>query len=267
MMRTRTINPAGTERSLAATRLLLCVSLVVGCLPVLQALDPPPRLDEAELSHDEYSGRPVTDMMMAELMIRKRHFNAPRAGEIAPAFTLADQRTGELVSLKSLHAKKPVVLFFGSYGCDVMKGGVGELFKVRERFSDQLDFCMIYIREAHSLDWVNTTKGEFADPKSDSERMQMAQRCRADIRIPFRILVDSVDDKTATRWGAWPLRLFVIGTDGKVIYAGRSGPWGFHPSESFLGGKGEIRGADVYYNKESLEAFLMRVFPESGKAE
>lgn len=42
-------------------------------------------------------------------------------------------------------------------------------------------------------------------------------------------LVDRVDDEVGRTWAGWPDRLFVVGKDGKVAYAGARGPFGFDP--------------------------------------
>jgi type I thyroxine 5'-deiodinase len=71
--------------------------------------------------------------------------------------------------------------------------------------------------------------GLVEDPITDLERLEVAGRCRDDLELPMPILVDRVDDKVSRTYGAWPDRLFVIGKDGKVAYAGAQGPRGFDP--------------------------------------
>ena len=36
-----------------------------------------------------------------------------------------------------------------------------------------------------------------------------------------------MDNATNHAYGAWPDRMYVIGTDGKITYGGEPGPWGF----------------------------------------
>lgn len=45
------------------------------------------------------------------------------------------------------------------------------------------------------------------------------------------MLVDGVDNKTATDYAAWPDRLYIVGADGKIAYKGGLGPGGFKVSE------------------------------------
>jgi hypothetical protein len=40
-----------------------------------------------------------------------------------------------------------------------------------------------------------------------------------------------MDDSVSRAYGAWPDRLYVLGADGRVIYRGGPGPFGFLPDE------------------------------------
>ena len=44
-------------------------------------------------------------------------------------------------------------------------------------------------------------------------------------------IVDEMDDGTMKAYAAWPDRLYLVDTDGKVVFAGGKGPWGFKPSK------------------------------------
>ena len=82
-------------------------------------------------------------------------------------------------------------------------------------------------------------------------------QCQAALEIPFPILIDTMDDRTATRWAAWPIRLFVVNTTGTVIYAGKPGPWGFDPGGGFKAeGHDKLRPHPERFSQESLEDFL-----------
>lgn len=40
-----------------------------------------------------------------------------------------------------------------------------------------------------------------------------------------------MDDYVNEAYAAWPTRLYLVGIDGLVKYAGGLGPWDFHPSK------------------------------------
>tara|TARA_R110002072_G_C7876900_1_gene527687 strand:- start:244 stop:570 length:327 start_codon:yes stop_codon:yes gene_type:complete len=63
------------------------------------------------------------------------------------------------------------------------------------------------------------------------ERLGVASTCRADLGLKLPVLVDNMKNSTERAYSAWPDRLFLIGTDRKVVYRGGQGPRGFKPSE------------------------------------
>lgn len=94
---------------------------------------------------------------------------------------------------------------------------------------------MIYIREAHPSDgWVapaNTRAGiEVKDPKTHSERTDVAKRACSTLKIKIPCLVDDVDDAVNRAYAAWPDRLYIVDTAGKIALAGAQGPRGFAPA-------------------------------------
>ncbi len=86
------------------------------------------------------------------------------------------------------------------------------------------------MREAHPIDGVMPSSfGFIEDPMNDAERLHIAGTCVEDLDLPMPALVDRVDDKVSRAYGGWPDRLYLVGKDGKVAYAGARGPQGFDP--------------------------------------
>lgn len=91
---------------------------------------------------------------------------------------------------------------------------------------------MVYIKEAHALDSVAPSDfGGIEDPVTEEERHEVCVRCVDDLGITIPAIVDDLDDSTNRAYGAWPDRLYLVGTDGKIAYAGGPGPRGFKPDE------------------------------------
>ena len=93
---------------------------------------------------------------------------------------------------------------------------------------------MVYIREAHAVDSRSPMMhGPLVeDPVNNKERHTVAQRCSTALELAeIPTLVDKVDDKVGLAYAAWPDRLYLVGVDGKIAYAGGRGPFGFHPKE------------------------------------
>lgn len=185
-----------------------------------------------------------------------RQVNAPLVGETAPPFQLITADGKRTVKLSDLHEKTPVVLIFTSWGCDIFRQSLDGLESLHEQYCDRIDFRMIYIREAHPYDGFGAHLGRTFDAKTTADRMTTALDCHKQLRLPFPILIDPIDDPATTRWGAWPVRIYVIGTNGKVEFAGPQGPWGYRPYRGFVHGNGTLSGRDLRYSQASLEEFL-----------
>lgn len=89
---------------------------------------------------------------------------------------------------------------------------------------------MVYIREAHAIDsdWPMAF-GNIEDPLDLGERASVAKQCVEGLDLPMPAIVDNVDDAVSLAYGAWPDRLYLVGKDGKIAYAGGQGPFLFDP--------------------------------------
>lgn len=104
------------------------------------------------------------------------------------------------------------------------------------RFGDQVAFFVIYIREAHPTDeWLVESNERdnvlYAQPTTLKERTGVASACalRLDLTIP--LLIDDPDNSTDKKYYALPDRLYLIGRDGRIVYRGKPGPFGFIATE------------------------------------
>jgi type I thyroxine 5'-deiodinase len=91
----------------------------------------------------------------------------------------------------------------------------------------------------------------FRSPRTDGERTDTASACVRNLGIHTPALLDGIDNRTERAYTAWPDRLYLIGTDGRVIFKTRPGPYGF--SSKGLEGvlrrvAGEKNSADVKGN-------------------
>jgi hypothetical protein len=105
-----------------------------------------------------------------------------------------------------------------------------------EKYRDQVDFVVVYIREAHPEDgWVvtmnRTDNINYQDPTSTDERADVAEACAIRLQIKMPVVVDEIDDAVASAYGALPDRLYLIGRGGKVAFQGERGPFGFRPDD------------------------------------
>lgn len=260
--------------------LVPCVILMLGldCGEVEGREKPPAQIYKTDL----WAGQTVRDSAFVSDMMLNRIHNAPKEGEKAPQFVLKEAKTGETRALSELYAKKPVVLFFGSGSCGITQGSSESIKKLWKRFGDEVDFYMIYIREAHaeggfgsadSGPQIGTKEAkEFiaVDAQTEKQRAVSALAFGENKEIEFPILIDRMDDATIVRWGAWPVRLFFIDTSGTVLFSGQQGPWFHKPVRSYVP---ELDGVPMNlknipgYSRISLEGFLENTFPKKRAVE
>ena len=72
---------------------------------------------------------------------------------------------------------------------------------------------------------------EHYDPKTLEERRAVAGECETALQYGIRTYVDEMDDRVNDTYAAWPTRLYLIGLDGKIVYAGGLGPNDFKPEK------------------------------------
>ena len=94
----------------------------------------------------------------------------------------------------------------------------------------------VYVREAHPTDgWRLKSNDDagiaFAQPRSKKQRERVAARCCSTLEMSMPLLVDEIDDRVGHAYSGMPDRLYVIGKDGRVVYKGGRGPFGFNPGE------------------------------------
>lgn len=135
----------------------------------------------------------------------------------------------------------------------------GDVNRIRDRFRQQVDFLLIYLREAHPKDGNATNEWSkiISDPRSQAERNAVATSCGEILKFNFPIVVDTLDDTTAIDYAAWPERIYVVDEQGDIAYAGYQGPWGFWPSHRSIKRREDmLTGKPI--RQDTLEVFLER---------
>lgn len=115
-----------------------------------------------------------------------------------------------------------------------------------EKYHAQVLFLHIYIDEAHPIDGWWLGKGltrllvktyspkvafDICTPQTIDERRKAAGMCKSALQYGVRTYVDEMDDTVNKAYAAHPTRLYLIGVDGRVVYAGGLGPFHFHPRQ------------------------------------
>ena len=123
----------------------------------------------------------------------------------------------------------PLVLNFGSCSWPPFRRALKEFGELKKRFK-KVDFCIIYIQEAHPTDeWsFDGLEGhpDVKQPKTMEDRLDCAQILTKMINYDVDIYVDGLDNKANKAFGAMPERLAVV-KDNKVEYIGGTGPFNY----------------------------------------
>ncbi|MCZ6835966.1 MAG: hypothetical protein O7G85_09355 [Planctomycetota bacterium] len=103
-------------------------------------------------------------------------------------------------------------------------------------YGNDVQFYIVYIREAHALDSRSPMGGDgnpmIEDPVTLDERNKVAQVCLTKLELEMiPALVDDMDDTANNAYAAWPDRFYLVGRDGTIVYHGGRGPFGFLPDE------------------------------------
>ena len=72
----------------------------------------------------------------------------------------------------------------------------------------------------------------YDQPKTDDARRDAAKILVDKLQYRMPVALDPIDDRVGKAFAAWPERIYVVGADGRVLYKGGMGPFGFHPEEA-----------------------------------
>jgi hypothetical protein len=103
-----------------------------------------------------------------------------------------------------------------------------------KRYGGKARFLVVYLREAHPADSPRSREGwskGIDDPADLAERREVARRCQKELDLGIPFAIDDMEDATAKAYAAYPDRLFIVGSDGRIAFAGGKGPRGFKVEE------------------------------------
>lgn len=106
------------------------------------------------------------------------------------------------------------------------------LNEIYATYKDQVQFYIVYIREAHPADGWQVPNNLIEDiivpePTTDDERTAAASACQIHLDLHMPMLVDSIDNDVDGKYVGLPMRLFLVDADGKIAFAGKKGPFGW----------------------------------------
>jgi tetratricopeptide (TPR) repeat protein len=157
-------------------------------------------------------------------------------GSVAPGFELPRFGASGRASLAEMLRDKPAIVMFGSYTCPQFRSAAAALNALYERYRERTQFVLIYVHEAHTGEnWqstVNQRQGvDVAAEKTLDEKGQHAALCVRKLDLKFPVVVDGMDRKVESAYGAWPSAVYLVGRDGRVLWRSRLGEQNFAPDE------------------------------------
>ena len=121
------------------------------------------------------------------------------------------------------------------------------LLPIYRKYRNDVEFMMIYIREAHPTDkwWLAETKFmklvanilnpypsyDTKEPTSIKERRSVAQTCSNKLLANMPVYIDNMDNQVDLKYVGWPTRTYFLGKDGRVVFDSGLGPYGLSHAE------------------------------------
>ena len=104
-----------------------------------------------------------------------------------------------------------------------------------ETYKDRAEFFIVYIKEAHpSNGWALPENKKIGiavkDPRNYRERLAVAAQACSVLHTKLPCLIDGLNNAVNKAYSAWPDRIFIVDTAGKIAVLGGQGPSGFKPS-------------------------------------
>lgn len=105
--------------------------------------------------------------------------------------------------------------------------------KMYQDYKDIAEFRLVYIREAHAADsnWpVALAKEKGINQHNNyEERCTTAKMLMNDRSLTMPMLIDGMNNAANEDYRAYPDRVFLVRSDGRLAVAAERGPWGFGP--------------------------------------
>jgi len=106
--------------------------------------------------------------------------------------------------------------------------------RLYKEYRDVAEFRLVYINEAHAAD--SSWPVQYAKEKGINDAENLVDRCTTakmlmdEKALTIPCLVDSMENKVNKAYSAWPDRIFLIRTDGRLAVAAARGPFGYKPA-------------------------------------
>ncbi|MEK7467160.1 MAG: deiodinase-like protein [Planctomycetota bacterium] len=106
-----------------------------------------------------------------------------------------------------------------------------ELEQIYQRWKNEVNFVVVYLREAHPWPRKTKKKGKtiLPEPRTIEEREKHGDFCTTDLGLTIPMVLDGMDNKVGAKYSGWPDRIFVLDAKGVIVWKAGRGPFGFVP--------------------------------------
>jgi len=125
---------------------------------------------------------------------------------IFPDAEILNLQTGKEVKISELVKKRPIVLQTGSLTCPSYHLNVNGIKKLREKYSKEIDFYTLYVRENHPTEQIKIHK-------SFNQKIHYAKKLIKSRKIKQNFLIDTIEGSLHQKLGNFGNSIYLIGKD------------------------------------------------------
>lgn len=153
----------------------------------------------------------------------------------APEFALKYLNQDEEFQMSSMGNDNPTVLMFGSMSCPIFYRNAEQEQKLYEQYGDNVNFLMIYVNEAHSIDGNRGTKRgavKFGiyEHTSYEHRSGYAELFQNDRGLTIPMVVDNMEKTAENLYAGHPNRIILLDKNKTVLLDSGRGASGYEPT-------------------------------------
>ena len=149
----------------------------------------------------------TTSLLFRDLRFRQ---GAAKPGDSLPPFQIVSTN-GESLENRDVFGDKPVLLIFGSMTCPMTASAMPSLQALYAEFSGQIDFIMLYVREAHP--------GEhFTQSETIEDKLENARTLKQFYDIRWTVAVDNIDGDLHRALDPKPNAAFLMSNTGEILF-------------------------------------------------
>lgn len=159
------------------------------------------------MSTKRYAYKHVSSDILSEDMQFGK--NAPKPGNRMPEFDLPAVDGGRLRT--SDLSGRPALLITGSFTCPMTAGSNPILKALHTRFGSEIEFVMVYVREAHP--------GEHRDQAATAaDKTKAAQALKERDGLPWRVIVDDPEGSLHRELDEKPNAAYLADRNGTIVF-------------------------------------------------